>query len=450
MNMAPPRLIALLAAGCILGSEDPWVASAQTADGWSETRDATIATFEGSLAVQKRSRPIPGDVVESVYCPPTQALLVGLAGERSYLLDNVERTIAPLYFAVGGRIASANARRPVLDLRWSITVAAEDVTKVADQWVEDYRQRMTRQSWSEGLVQFDLTAIFGSSVIIPAPSGSAPFSIEKLEVGADRVRFALRSYGRTETIDATRYPPEVEHHDDGGEDLEVVFSPDFDLLSASRSGKPTVPLWDGRLSQPNRLDNSWYGGQCAVAATNGVLDVPTCAKRFFAGSEEVAPGVMALKPALPYVSSLRVAAMPTGDLWIGPSSCRLAWLEGRVLGFTIFAATGELVVYSGPRLRIPMADAERIPACRKVLAQVEREVESGTFPRADRVVKVSDLYGADEALAKADNLRVASVGIEGNRAVIEARGSGQALRILMTPDLDVVAADRLPYRPGSR
>ncbi len=128
-----------------------------------------------------------------------------------------------------------------------------------------------------------------------------------------------------------------------GHKLSLTLNENLDILEAKQDGQPVLVLLDGR--GPSGQGHIFDGlGSRDVFTQGGTIRARTCQRDYSllgAGGEEIGS------------STVVAAVMPdTGELWIGPASCKLARLEGGVVGFLV-ENRNELWVIRDQGVRIP-------------------------------------------------------------------------------------------------
>ncbi len=128
-----------------------------------------------------------------------------------------------------------------------------------------------------------------------------------------------------------------------GHKLSLTLNENLDILEAKQDGQPVLVLFDGR--GPSANGHKFDGlGSASVSTQRGSIRALVGSREYSlvgASGEEIGS------------STVIAAVMPdTGELWIGPSPCKLARLAGGVVGFLV-ENKNELWIIRDQGVRIP-------------------------------------------------------------------------------------------------
>jgi hypothetical protein len=354
---------------------------------WSAPQEIMIPSERGPITVVKQTNLVGAEVVAVfalLYSPATRSLWVGPPQDQ--------------YFSMGGQIWSASAIGTGLHMIPSAPrLTTRDVNSSADKWIQKFRRGLTGwYDYKRGRVGFELADVFGHATFSPL-KGFNFCSIVKITPAQDGVTFALRSAS--------------------GKDLEVKFSREFRLLSATENGTLVSTLLDGRLPGPGQ-PFPWRFIEVVLESSKGRVTASACDRHFVAAIVHNNSGHSETKPMISYAAEIRVLALNSGDIWIGPAYCKLAMMNGQILGFTVNRLTAELLVFVGPQTKIPMGDQDRIPAFAKVLRAVEGQVSRGSIT-PDKTFKLSSLFHGDLELASDRDVALQSLSLVTNNVELD-------------------------------
>jgi hypothetical protein len=391
---------------------------------WSDVmKIAPLAESGTAAAVSQRyyftntAGPL-GLPIELVYSPTTSSVWMGYPRQS--------------YFELAGAMWSANAEGHALEFIGPRTVLPDQsVRAFADQWVADYvAGKFIWPSYHEGVVQFSLGQIFGDEALTDANSDmmGTGLSITSIQLTNNTVDVRLRVRN--------------------GNEFELAFSPEFQLLSAAQNGKPTATLLDGRVPLRGG-SNPWASRKVLLNSTKGAVEANLCARTFLSGEHLDVPGIGRTSQArIPYALGIGVLVLANGDVWVGPSDSRWALLNDDIIGIKLYRPTQELLVFKGWRTRIPTSDGQRIPALQKLLAQVESEVAAGSLPFTQKL-KLSDVFAGDAALPNDPDISLRKFYLDGDRLTLVLRHpqANENLFINLTPELQTVSIQRTTGMP---
>jgi hypothetical protein len=412
-------IILILLGACVCWGDDPVLLNSGTsAAGWSAPQPIAVATESGSIPMLKRTRGLgsPGLPVEYVYPPDGSCIIFREAAQSTNYC----------YFSIAGRLVCVTSVGTDLQFRTAVPLlAGESVESYADEWLASNLRGQLRTSGLENpLLSCRLLLIFGRQALVPHQFLVQNCFISSMLLTNNTVTLSLHTI--------TDY------------DLRLTFSSDLQLLSAAQNGTPRPTLLDGQHSFDGG-NKPWTQKQVVVESSDGPTNAWACDKAFDAPGYVMRSGIPAVGPMIPHAPSIRLLVMPSGDVWVGPSFCKLALVNGKIIGVTVFRQTGQLMAFVGPRVRIPMAEGVRISAIQALRSQVEAQVATGSFPPPDKTINVAGLF-TDNAALQGQDTSIQALTLEGSTLVVDIAVSAversELLRVKLAPDLQVLSAER--------
>jgi hypothetical protein len=374
------------------------------AEDWSTPVQISIPSDGGVITVLKQTVEHCGYPIDLLYSQDGSSVWIGESQQA--------------YFDVKGQIWGGHAvGRNLLFTPPVPALSGTAIASIADNWLE-LRRTGTEPKPDP---RFNLTFVFGASAFgggLRAMSGPT-FTISRVTPTSTNISFNLRATS--------------------GNDLGLTFSPDWNLISATKNGVDILPMLDGKFP----LDQQpWSPRSVTLQSTTGPVTA-TAYDTPFDGEVVTNANFGAITTErIPYAPNVQVLVLPSGDLWIGPSPfAKLAMMNGKILGFIPSRQTGELLVFVGPRKHIPMEDGKRIAAFRKVLDEVEAQVATNKLI-PDKIVKLSSLFNDDPNFANDSEILVRGIAFEGTNLVVNLRSLKGNLVIKFTPDLEILTAER--------
>ncbi len=135
------------------------------------------------------------------------------------------------------------------------------------------------------------------------------------------------------------------------------------------------------------------------------------------------------------------AVLPaSGELWIGPADCQLAFWENQFLGVMV-KRPQELWVFRGRGVTIP-GPPEGITVFAKEAARFEQEFEAAKHQwKPDLRVNTRDLFPGDARFPEDSSfwMRRVAVGDKGLVVLLNSSNSRAHPEVVLSPDLRVVA-----------
>ncbi len=336
---------------------------------WSEPAQIGIPSDVGPLTVQTRTSAVSGHSVDLIYSAAYNAAWIGPR--------------AGTYFALNRVIWSCSAIGPRLALRHSVgSVTVDQLDAFAASWLEGSRTQAWNRAEVAGTIAFDFMHVFGPRALMPYGHAELVPSINLVSVAPEvgRVTFGCGC--------------------PAGNKLELVYSAQMDLLAGRINGEPVLLLLDGKLA-----DWKWPGGwrpwfapeKVSVASPAGLVAALKCDS--FLSEAILLPG--------------------SGDLWVGPKFCKLALLNGTMVGLTTDYKGGNLLIYLAQPARIPMVEGQTIPAFQAALKGYDADL-AACRAKPDKSVKISDLFSGKDAseLASAQGIELREIQFAGNDLVL--------------------------------
>ncbi len=401
------------ASALFLGSSFGLIAGESTSPGvWSEPESINLPSENGPMPAIKKTCRVPNggrhSFIDLIYYPEYKSVWIG---------DRM-----PNYFSINGAIWSAKGNGgSLLQLLGPRSVpGGQTVGEYANQWITEVIQG---KIVSQGMVMFDLATIFGVKPLLDPTSSkrATALAITSIQFTNQTTVFNLQTRN--------------------GNQFQMAFSSDIQLVSASLNGRPVPVLVDGKITGS---PNPWTQRKIMVQSASGPVPADACERLFLPPGAVDVPGLgKGSQPVIPYAPGFCVAVLPSGQVWSGPSKCLLALVDDQVLGFTINPQTRELLAFGGPRAPISMEPGQTAPALKKLQAQVEAAVSGGAIVPS-HTIKIASLFNGDEALAKGADLSLRRLSVEDKNLVLVVRHlqGHENLTVTFTPDLKVIAAER--------
>ena len=240
------------------------------------------------------------------------------------------------------------------------------VENFMDKFVKEPRSAL----WGDGGIRkMDARRIFGDDAFrSDNPIMFDIASVSAVEVGQE---------GVTVTVEAALR----------GQTMSLTLGRDFEVISASREGRPVYVLDDSSPACVER--RRWWGppGNSVLPSPEGNVPVIRMYREYT--SQDPSGENRRIGAAM------AVLVMETGQLWIGPDCCSMGVFGGRILGVKQDEAMQNLLVFTGPRAVIPLS-----PESRKLFwveitkFEAEMEARQNQF-KPDLVKSVSELLADD-------------------------------------------------------
>ncbi len=403
---------AMFLSGSLAGSE----ASAPFV--WSEPTPLTLVSENGPMQATKQScRATNGffaPLIDIIYGSDNKSVWIGYSRPMT------------TYFSLNGAIWSAkgNGAQSLELIRPRTMPTGQLMREFGNQWIAELLQGKKHwPSYEQGVVLFNLARIFGINALCDLTSSMQgnTLAITSIQFTNHNVAFNLQTRN--------------------GNQFQLVLSSDIELVSAAQNGHPVSVLVDARMPGSQ---NPWTQRKIMVQSANVPVPADSCERLFVLPEAVDVPGLgKGSMPVISYSPSFCVAVLPTGQVWSGPAKCLLAQVDEKIMGFTINPQTRELLVFGGPRAQISMEPGQTMPALRKVLAEVEAEVATGTIVPM-RTIKIASLFDGDQTLTNGADLSLRRLSIEGKNLVLVVRNlqGHENLTVTLAPSLEVVSASR--------
>jgi hypothetical protein len=271
-----------------------------------------------------------------------------------------------------------------------------------------------------------------------SPRGNGRGLDTKLIFGADAVVTSERSLTQLTTmielsslaVDDKGVIVALKSH--AGRTLSLSLGVNLEIVAASIDGKPALVLSDGLV--PRRELPFWtFATGAMVPSAKGAMRTLNRVLNYYvkddSGNERM-------------IDTIHAAVLEgTGDLWIGPASCHLAVVEGRMLGAMANKA-GELLLFT-ERGVLPLSPPETSRAFSRELTQFENDFKTNQYEfKPDSKVGVPMLFAGDARLPAGSWFRVTSVSVRDKSLIITCSSSkpgaypqievGSDLRVLST------------------
>jgi len=342
--------------------------------------------------------------VEMVFDPVTKELWLGRPADR--------------YVVLRKRIWGVSGRGRDLFLMHS--QYAGDVQNGEESIMRKFLERFIEQPnigmWQgEGsLEQFDLLDIYGR-VIYSKDASQAANPLRILDATADQ-------RGVTLNMETAR-----------GHGLSLTLSETLDILEARKDGRPVRVLFDGRL--PRQRKHGFAGvGRFPVVTPGGEMEALSPVRFYSRLDDEGLDRV--------YATALAAVLPGSGELWIGPDECQLAFWEGQILGVMVGRPQAqELWVFRGRGVTIP-GPPEGIAVFDKEAIRFEQEFEASQHQwKPDLRVNIRDLFPGDARFTEDCSfwMRRVSFGDKGLVVLLSSSNSQGHPEVVLSPDLRVVA-----------
>jgi hypothetical protein len=365
---------------------------------WGEATEMVLASEKGPVRAQKRVLPVSRD--NGRYREDYNLELISSKELNCALLTS---STASIYFISGGRITAVNGAGSLLAFKFGLPKLLEpDSPALAEEVLKLILD--PGEAWDAAdLIRYDVRQIFGPDILgryqydaAPRPLLSAvrdvTFQEDKLTVGA-------RTIGEIE--------------------LTLTLDPDFNLVAASRDGKPVRLLLTGRLPNP-APGWSWPLNYAAITPT-GNLIIP--------GSS---------------CSSLDIRALWSldGSFWVGPPHCKFALVARKIVGFT--ASTNASLKIYDVNSKVPPEEGPK--AFEDALQQATTRIANGLLPDA-KVINLQKLF-PDLPLADDPDLRVRSIAFSAEKIAIQIKTNSNRrdLFVLIDPSLSVISSRVIPLQ----
>ncbi len=329
------------------------------------------------------------------------------------------------YLVVGRKIWGVSQQGPILRVRQSepFAVARDDILAVADRSLTKFIDVPNTDLWEDSTVRkLDLCSVFGYNTMHGGGPGLFPSSVSQGDL-AEISDVDVDDGVVTVKLRATA----------NGEGLCVTLGSNVQVLSASRAGNPVLVLRDGSIS--SKVLGEWSApDNGTLAAVRGEVASVVCNRTYPAQDSS---GELA--------SAKAVVLSGTGDMWIGPSVCKLAVVRGRILGVTV-EDHRDLLMFAGPRARIPLSP-ESIRVFEAELLQFEGAFQaSGRVWKPDSSMNLAELFKG-EARFEAPfefSLRKVIAREDGVVLTFNSGSPGVHAEVVLGPDLQVVSSRAVP------
>lgn len=363
---------------------------------WSSPQQTAVASSAGKSQILKRSANVTmlhpklaeSHTLDFLVDPASQAVWVGRVQEQYFILRDT----------IHGALIEET--RLFIKLSEKVDPALGGSEALLEKELAEFMASPRKApSVSEATYAIELDRIFGRRAIVPGrgrPEGwPKPMSLLEVKVKENTATFVLSTVA--------------------GYRLEVTFDSEFEPLLASKNGRSILILQNGKL--PFGM-SQWSGPSEALVDTpEGTLTALVEHRSFY-------PVEDGQKMPFPH---MRAVILPTGELWIGPANCRLAWVDDRILGLEVELESKDLLVYVGPRATLTL-DHTTSAVLKRELARFEAELKSDLFKETLRI-NVFALFAQDPSFARDPELSVkASLGLKRldfeNRELVLTLGTG--------------------------
>jgi hypothetical protein len=376
---------------------------------WSPAKEVLVSSTEGDVKLISRSCTVQQRTelsstsypVDLLYFAPGGAIWIGRGYDRYFVLGEAIYGVSTL----GRGLLLSRSEQAEANGSSTETIMERALEEfVADPWKKLSPEGATH-TWDLGSI-FGYGALLARGDVVGAPKFA---ELTELNVSSDKVSYSLRSLA--------------------GHELGLTFDLDFKLLSASRDNRPVLVLFDGQ-SRPREWS---YPSDITIPSPDGSRTAVACSGRFFSQSgtgERIREGV-------------RAVVLQGGEVWIGPSDCRLALHTGRVFG-VITDDQGQLSVFAGPRAVIPAAAPawQTSKAFEDELGRFEQELRNGPLKAAIRLNLVELFPGKQDF-----SIRGISCNADGVVLRFNTSDARQLAVLTLNPQLAVASAVVAPSRP---
>jgi hypothetical protein len=382
---------------------------------WSAPTNLTVRSATGDVQLVQRScavmRQQPASpqtrVIELDYYPAAGEVWIGEHPQR--------------YAVVGQKIWGLNTISRILKIKQSEAagVATNGEALIINAFLQRFLDDPRTDFWLENTGQrIDLCNVFGYNSIFLTAQGSRiqPAEITDLSLGTNSLTIALKSQA--------------------GFGLSLRLDPSLKIVGASRGGLPLPVLFETVL--PSAELNEWFPPRVVeIASDHGKSEALSSSRSYFYNDAET--GEESLMAA-----ARSIVLISTGDLWIGPSECRLAVADGNIIGVMVDKEARELLVFTGPRARVPITLGSRVYLDQ--IAQFESELRANQYRyEPDYRVKIPDLFAGTIDLRSNTDLGLRGVVIQGKNISVQINNNmvqGYP-QILLGPDGKVLSAKLL-------
>ncbi len=285
------------------------------------------------------------------------------------------------------------------------------IAKFLEKFLNDPRTELWRDPCPKTINLcrvFGWDAVFGANAYLPVEL------VEIIDAEADET-------GVTVSLKSTKTGQNT------GQDFSITLSSDLDVLSASMDGKRVLVVRNA-LERSGALQEWSDPARTVVPSTQGKIAALLC-DRVYARAD--GSGEQARAKALVLQS--------TGDVWIGPSDCRVAAVGERILGVT--GRDGDLLLFAGPRTRIPLSQGSS-QAFEAELVKFDNVFEANQCAWSpDAKKNLVELFQGDARFASAFEfgLRTVAAREDGVVLTLNSGTPGMHPEIVVGPNLDIVS-----------
>lgn len=378
---------------------------------WSPTEIMKVPSDEGTAALSRKHREVDEQdprwptkwQIEMVFDPATKELWLGRPADR--------------YVVLRKKIWGVSRRRRDLFLmRSQYAGGVQDgeqaiMQRFLGRFIQEPNINMWRGAGS--LEQFDLLDIYGPVIYSKDASQALANPLRILDATADE-------RGVTLSMETAR-----------GHGLSLTLSETLDILEARKDGRPVRVLFDGRL--PRQPKCGFAGvGRFPVVTPGGEMEAlsPVCV---YSNEEGLNRGV--------YATALAAVLPGSGELWIGPDECQLAFWENQFLGVMV-KRPQELWVFRGRGVTIP-GPPEGIAVFAKEAVRFEQEFEASQHQwKPDLRVNIRGLFPGDARFPRGSSfwMRRVAFGDKGLVVLLNSSNSRAYPEVVLSPEPRVVAA----------
>jgi hypothetical protein len=310
-----------LSAGVLVKNQDGTTVAIED---WSKPEAVEIPSGERKVQVERRrcvvlqtgsSGVTTKHEVEMLFEPKTRELWLGMPESKHVILRGRIFGMRPTY----GKLMIAKSSNAADLEGGEVAIAEEFFRKVA--------REPTLSVWldEKSMSRLDLARVFGDVILPKGTSRIVENSVDLVSVSSSSDAMVLSMT----TL--------------AGHKLSLTLNENLDILEAKQDGQPFLALFDGRGGSPK--GHKFNGpGSASVSTQRGAI-------RAIVGSREYS--LVGARGEEIGSSTVIAAVMPdTGELWIGPSPCKLARLAGGVVGFLV-ENKNELWIIRDQGVRIP-------------------------------------------------------------------------------------------------
>jgi hypothetical protein len=373
---------------------------------WSPAKPINVKSSGGEIALVKRTC-----ILEIEHRKALEKLAVDLVyepdGREIYIGQQ-----ADIYALVGNKIWGLSADGRWLWIHCSDTADNKDNTEeaiIAGVLARFINQQDLRLNGGSSSKTVDLCRAFGFGTIFPQVERWRPLAtiIVNHTVDANGITLSLKSI-----------------NDDN---LALTINPNYEILNATKGGR-AVYIVTKCVGSPMQSDLGIIPNKTAIPSDKGPLTILKSIWHY----EQIS------KPDGTILGAAAVVSADNGDLWMGPIDCMVVAVGGKLIGVKSDDDRQELLVYAGPRSRIPLGSSG-VAVFRAEEQRLSDELKANNYQfRPDLRISIPGLLAGDNRFAADCSYSLGKVTVRENKAMVQINGQPLAYpEISISADLNV-------------